>query len=151
MKHSEAKLGRTFIIRLEDGDSLPDSLETFAAENGVNRGMCILVGGAGPGRLVVGPEDGNATPPIPMLHTLEGIHEIAGVGTIFPDETGKPVLHMHAALGRKGNSRTGCVRKGVDIWKVGEVILLEIIDNSSKRIKDSETGFELLEPEPPHK
>ena len=151
MKHSEAKLGRTFIIRLEDGDSLPDSLEAFAAQNAVNRGMCILVGGAGPGKLVVGPEDGDATPPIPMLHTLEGIHEIAGVGTIFPDESGKPVLHMHAALGRKGNSRTGCVRKGLDIWKIGEVVLLEIVDNASQRKMDPNTGFELLQPNPPDK
>jgi predicted DNA-binding protein with PD1-like motif len=147
MKHSEAKLGRIFVIRLEDGDSLPDSIEAFASENGVERGMCILVGGAGPGSLVVGPEDGDAVPVVPMLHTIKDVHEIAGVGTVFPDETGKPVLHMHAALGREGNTRAGCVRKGVDIWKVGEVILLEITENRSQRKMDPNTGFELLQPE----
>ena len=148
MRSSEGRLGRIFVVRLEDGDKLPDSIEQFAADNGVTRGMCILVGGAGPGKLVVGPEDGDALPPKPMLHTLAGIHEIAGVGTIFPDESGRPVLHMHAALGREGAARTGCVRKGVDIWKVGEVILLEITDNSATRLKDAATGFELLEPGP---
>ncbi len=151
MKHSEAKLGRIFVIRLEDGDKLPDSIESFAVGKNIKRGMCILVGGAGPGKLVVGPEDGNAVPPVPMLHAVEGIHEIAGVGTIFPNETGKPVLHMHAALGREGNTRTGCVRKGVDIWKVGEVILLEITENESQRKMDPKTGFELLQPDPPDK
>ena len=146
MRYSEAKLGRMFVVRLEDGDSLPASIESFAAENGIERGTCVLIGGAGPGRLVVGPDDGEKVPPIPMLHELEGVHEIAGIGTIFPNESGKPKLHMHAALGREGKTRTGCVRKGVDIWKLGEVILFEIIENSSQRKLDPITNFEVLEP-----
>jgi predicted DNA-binding protein with PD1-like motif len=146
MKHSQAQLGRLFVIRLEDGDTLPDSLEAFARQNGVQRGVCVLVGGAGPGKLVVGPEDGTATPPNPMLQLIEDVHEIAGVGTIFTDESGKPVLHMHAALGRKDTAKAGCVRKGLDIWKVGEVVLLEMLKNESRRVKDPATGFELLEP-----
>ena len=81
-----------------------------------------------------------------MLHELAGVHEIAGVGTIFPDESGKPVLHMHAALGREGITRAGCVRKGVDIWRVGEVIMIELLDNSATRKLDPSTGFELLDP-----
>jgi len=147
MKYSEARQGRVFVIRLETGDRLPDTIEKFAADNGIQRGMCIIVGGAGPGRLVVGPEDSKKMPVIPMLHEIKEVHEIAGVGTIFPDENDNPKLHMHAALGRKGNSRTGCVRKGVDIWNLGEVILIELIDNSSIRKKDSLTGFEFLEPD----
>ena len=30
MKFSEGKIGRTFIIRLEKGDKLPDTIESFA-------------------------------------------------------------------------------------------------------------------------
>ena len=45
MKASEGELGRVFILRLEDGDRLPDCLEAFAAEKGVAAGHVILVGG----------------------------------------------------------------------------------------------------------
>jgi len=147
MKYSEGKLGRVFVIRLEDGDRLPSAIESFAAQNGVRRGMCILIGGINDGgKIVVGPEDGRVLPPVPMLFGLEGVHEVSGVGTLFPDSEGKPVLHMHAALGREGQTRTGCIRPGVEVWQVGEVILLEIIENEALRLKDRATGFELLEP-----
>ena len=57
MKYSEATIGRTFIIRLEDGDRLPEAIESFAVENGVSHGTCILVGGIkSGGSIVVGPQ-----------------------------------------------------------------------------------------------
>jgi len=147
MKYTEGKLGRIFVIRLEDGDKIPAAIESFATEKSVLRGMCILVGGINDGgNIVVGPEDGEALPPVPMIFGLEGVHEVAGVGTIFPDSEGKPVLHMHAAMGREGQTRAGCIRPGVEVWQVGEVILLEITDNNAQRLGDAATGFELLEP-----
>ena len=146
MKYAEARIGRTFIIRLEDGDRLPDAIEDFAMGKGVLRGMCILVGGVkGGGRIVVGPQDGESIPPVPMEFGLKGVHEIAAVGTLFPDEDGKPILHMHAALGREGDTRAGCIRPGIDVWMVGELMLLEIVDSSAHRAEDAATGFKLLE------
>jgi predicted DNA-binding protein with PD1-like motif len=147
VRFSEAKTGRVFIIRLEDGDRLPDALERFASEQGIDRAVCFLIGGAGDGsRIVVGPEDGAVLPPAAMVRALCGVHEMAGVGTIFPDEQGRPALHLHAAFGREGETRTGCVRPGVDIWKVGEVVLLELLGGSARRERDPETGFSLLRP-----
>lgn len=35
MKASEGKLGRVFVLRLEDGDAVPEALERFAAANGI--------------------------------------------------------------------------------------------------------------------
>jgi predicted DNA-binding protein with PD1-like motif len=55
MRASEGELGRVFILRLEDGDRLPDCLEAFAAKKGVSAGHVILVGGIGSGEVVVGP------------------------------------------------------------------------------------------------
>ncbi len=147
MKYTEGKFGRIFVIRLEDGDKLPAAIESFAAQNNVLRGVCILVGGIKDGgNIVVGPENGKLLPPVPILFGLQGVHEVAGVGTIFPDSEGAPVLHMHAALGREGQTRAGCIRPGVEVWQVGEVILLEITGNAAYRAKDATTGFELLEP-----
>ncbi len=147
MKFSQGNIGRVFVIKFEDGDRLPQAIEDFAAEHNVLRGMCIMVGGINDGgKIVVGPEDGNARPPIPIPFELKGAHEVAGVGTLFPNSEGKPILHMHAALGREGRTHTGCIRLGIEAWLVTEVILQEITDNTACRLKDKEAGFDLLEP-----
>jgi predicted DNA-binding protein with PD1-like motif len=80
-----------------------------------------------------------------MTTLLKGVHEACGVGTIFTDEEGKPKLHMHASFGRNDNAVTGCVRMGVEVWRIGEVVILELTGSSAKRVKDKTTGFELLE------
>jgi predicted DNA-binding protein with PD1-like motif len=147
MRYSEAGLGRVFVLRLEDGDRIPGVIEQFAADMGLQRALCLILGGAGGGsRLVVGPENEGDMPPVPVVLPLEGVHEIAGVGTLFPDEEGKPSLHLHAACGRGEETRTGCVRPGVDIWKVGEVVLLELTGTAARRVRDEATGFTLLVP-----
>lgn len=147
MRYSEASLGRLFVLRLEDGDSLPETVEQFARDNDLRRAMCLMLGGArGGSHLVVGPEDTDDMPPRPVVLPLEGVHEIAGVGTVFPDEEGRPRLHLHAACGRGGETVTGCVRPGVAVWKVGEVILMELTGTAARRTKDPDTGFSLLMP-----
>lgn len=148
MQYAQGSLGRVFVIRLEDGDRLPDCIETFAREAGLQRGLVALLGGAGAGRLVVGPEDGAAEKITPMLRALEGVHEAAAVGTVFPDESGAPKLHMHAALGRGDDVLAGCVRQGVDVWKLAEVVVIEIEpddEEAMRRVKDPVFGFEVLD------
>ena len=87
-------------------------------------------------------------PPEPMLVPLDGAHEIVGVGVIAPNEQGKPILHIHAALGRSGKTTTGCLRPGVTTWIVGEAILYEILEADAVRIPNEETGFDLLQVTP---
>ena len=146
MKACEGRIGRVFVIRLEDGDVVPECIERFAAENRVSVGQAILVGGIGGGDVVVGPRRSEERPPEPMLLPIDGAHEVAGVGVLAPGEDGKPILHIHAALGRAGQTMTGCLRHGVTTWLVGEVILYEILGADMVRIQDEQSGFELLEP-----
>ena len=96
-------------------------------------------------KVVVGPKDGNACTIDPMVTLLKGVHESCGVGTIFSNEQGKPQLHMHASFGRNDNTITGCVRKGVNIWLIGEVVILELTGSSARRAKNKDTSFEVLE------
>jgi len=145
MKACEGQIGRVFVIRLEDGDVVPECIERFAEENGVFVGHAILVGGIGAGDVVVGPRHSEERPPTPMLLPIDGAHEVVGVGVLAPGEDGKPALHIHAALGRAGQTMTGCLRYGVTTWLVGEVILYEILGAEVVRIKDEQSGFELLE------
>ena len=42
---------------------------------------------------------------------------------------------------------TGCVRTGVKIWHIGEVILFELTDTPATRTIDPQLGFKLLNPE----
>ena len=147
MKYSKAEQGRIFIIRLEDGEILHKVIEQFAVDHNINAAYLIVVGGADKGStLVVGPEDGDARPVPPLTHVLDDVHEIAGVGTIFPDSEGNPMLHLHLACGREDRTVTGCGRTGVRIWQVAEVILVELLNTSARRVPDPATGFELLRP-----
>lgn len=147
MKATEGRIGRVFIIRLEDKDIVPDCIERFAEEHGVQYGHVALLGGIGAGRVVVGPRDSYSFPPEPMLLPVDGAHEVAAVGILAPTEDGKPVLHIHGALGRSGQTMTGCLRPGVETWIVGEAVLYEILDAQAARVKDDRTGFCLLQPE----
>ena len=146
MKACEGKLGRVFVIRLEDGDVIPGCVERFAQENGISVGQVILVGGIGGGEVIVGPQRSDEMPPQPMLLPIDGAHEVLGVGILAPDEDGKPILHIHAALGRSGQTMSGCLRPGVTTWLVGEVILYQILGVNMVRVRDEESGFTLLEP-----
>ncbi len=145
MKASEGHIGRVFVVRLEDGDMVPACLERFAEEKGISVGHVILIGGIGGGEVVVGPRDSNEMPPQPMLLPVDGAHEVVGVGIIAPDEKGKPTLHIHAALGRSGQTLTGCLRPGVTTWLVGEAIIYEITGANVTRLPDKASGFNLLE------
>jgi predicted DNA-binding protein with PD1-like motif len=147
MRYSEAAQGRTFIIRLEDGEIFHEQIERFAREKGIARAFLNVVGGADRGsRLVVGPEQSRAFPVNPMVHELYDAHEIVGTGTLFPDDEGNPVVHLHMACGREENTVTGCVRSGVKVWHVMEVILVELLNSAASRLPDKATGFKLLIP-----
>jgi predicted DNA-binding protein with PD1-like motif len=145
MKSSEGKLGRVFLLRLEDGDILPDCIERFAAEKAIKAGQVVLVGGIGGGQVVTGPRRSNEMPPDPLLIPVDGAHEVLGVGVLAPDGSGRPVLHIHASLGRAGRALTGCLRPGVTTWLVGEAIIYEITGIDAKRLLDKRSGFDLLE------
>ena len=145
MKASEGQLGRVFVIRLEDGDTIPACIESFAEEKKISVGQVILIGGIGDGQVVVGPRRSDEMPPEPMLLPLNEVHEAVGAGIIAPDKNGKPTLHIHAALGRAGKTTTGCLRPGVTTWMVAEAIIFEIVGINVSRIPDEEAGFELLQ------
>lgn len=147
MKYSQAKQGRVFVIRLEDGETVHEEIENFARAQSITTAALLIIGGATEGsKLVVGPEMRQARPINPMEHIIEDVHEIVGTGTLFPDEEGNPILHMHMACGRNDNTVTGCIRGGVKVWQVMEVILYELVDTSGRRVLEPELGIRLLNP-----
>ncbi len=145
MKYTEAGPGRIFILRLEDGETVHEEIEKFSREHSIRAASVQIIGGADKdSRLITGPDRGRQTPIVPIEHILEEVHECAGVGTIFPDESGEPVLHLHMACGRESSTITGCTRSGVKVWHMMEVVIFELTDCTAVRAHDVETGFKLL-------
>jgi predicted DNA-binding protein with PD1-like motif len=146
MKYTEAKQGRLFILRLEHGDVITDTIQGFAKEKGIQSAYVQIVGGAEKGsKIVVGPEDGQATKPQKIYHHTAGVTEMFGVGTLFTNETGEPKLHLHSSFGRGEDAKTGCCWPGVVTWHIGEVIIHEILTDKASRKLNKDNGFELLE------
>ncbi len=147
MRYSEANLGRIFIIRLENGDVIHETVEQFAKDKGIKAASFFIVGGVDKdSTIVVGPEDDNASPVNPMTLVLEKAHEVTGTGTLFPDENGNPMIHMHIACGREDKTVTGCIRKGVKCWNLLEIILFELTGTNSYRKFNKSLGFYTLQP-----
>jgi predicted DNA-binding protein with PD1-like motif len=148
VKSSQAQFGRVFVIRLEDGDVVHECIERFAVEHGITHAALTLHGGADRGSvLVTGPREDRGPPPVaPQTTALEHVHEVVGSGTLIPDAHGAPILHVHLACGRGEETITGCIRTGVKTWHVIEVILVELLGSTARRLHDEATGFDLLVP-----
>lgn len=146
MKYTEASLGRVFILRLEHGDVIPKVIEEFALNQSLEAATVFFLGGAEKeSQVITGPEDGTAKKIVADVSPLSRVSEAVGVGTIFLNEKRVPTLHLHSAFGNREGTTTGCTRKGVTIWHIGEVIILELLNHSAHRRLNPDMGFELLE------
>ncbi|WP_048112913.1 PPC domain-containing DNA-binding protein [Candidatus Methanoplasma termitum] len=146
MRSLEMERGRTFVLRLETGEVLHEVLESFCRKNGIQNAYVSVVGGIGEGsRMTVGPEMPYEKGIVPIVFKLDAPHELTASGTIFPDEDGSPMVHIHGSAGREGRAVTGCLRTGVIAWLVLEVVLIELIGEGAVRKKDKRTGIKILE------
>jgi predicted DNA-binding protein with PD1-like motif len=150
MKAIEGGIGRVFVLRLEHDDPLPQCIEEFAAEKKIRLAQVVFHGGLYKGNLVAGPLKTEDPKPVPIVLPVSEAHETFASGLIAPDESGKPVLHMHGSLGRAGHTLSGCFQKGVMVWLVGEAVVYEILSESvAARVLNEKAGLKLLEiPDP---
>jgi len=147
MRFSEARQGRVFILRLEDGEIVHEVIEQFARDHQIQAASVIIVGGADDSsRLVVGPAKDRGLPLEPMQHVLQNAHEVSGTGTLFCDEEGIPLLHMHMACGREDKTVTGCIRSGVKVWHIMEAVIHELVETEARRLPEQPLGLKLLSP-----
>ena len=148
MKYTTALTGKEYILRLEDGEIVQDSIEHFARTMGISSARIQMLGGIDKGsRIIVGPKEGRAETIEPVVHVLDEMYEVVGNGTIFCNEQGVPKLHCHLACGRGTRTLCGEIREGVIVWHVMEVIITELKKCDALRKHDPVTGFELLLPE----
>jgi uncharacterized protein len=144
MKYTSGAVGRILTIRFEDGDPIYKGIEEVASEEKIRSGVVWLIGGVKNGGVVVGPSD-DSMPPVPMVEHFTDAREIAGIGTLFPDENNRPSLHLHASIGKGKAPLTGCPRKGLDCWLITEAVIMEMTGVNARRVKNVKSGFSLLE------
>ena len=145
MRYSELSTGRVFILRLESGEVLHEAIESFSQEHNIQAAFLTAVGGVDKGsKMVVGPELPVEKGIVPQIHILDAPHELTASGTLFPDEDGKPLMHMHGSAGRDGRSVTGCLRAGMIVWLVLEVTITELKGDIPIRKTDPENGLKIL-------
>lgn len=142
MKHEEATIGRTFILKFEHGDDLLEELKSFIKEKEIYAGTIQFIGALKKAVVVVGPEK-DELPPTPIREKIKNASEVAGIGTIFWEED-EPKVHIHASAGHDKDILVACIRKETEVFIVIEAIIQEYKNTSAKRQPDKQTGMSLL-------
>ena len=147
MKSSQAKAGRVFVVRLEDGEILHEVIEEFAEKQKIRAAGLIVLGGVDAGsKLVVGPEEGRGRPVVPMELVLGECTRRRGWGRSSRTWRGSLCcICTWRAVGRgrrgRGACGAGCGRGTCWRWWCGR-----LVGTTGRRVADAATGFELLEP-----
>ncbi len=142
MDYTEGRLGRVFVARLEDGESVYDAVEEIARRENISSAAVLAVGGMRAGKVVTGPEDPTGKI-VPHIEEFDDARELVGVGTVFLGE-GKPTLHFHAGIGRGDSALVGCPREGMSVFLVLEVVIIELVGVKADRALDESSGLKLL-------
>ena len=142
MEYTQGSLGRVFVARLDEGESVYDAVEEIARKEGIVAGAVFAIGGMRRGRVVTGPE--HPVGPIePHIEEFDDARELVGIGTLFPSEC-VPSLHFHAGIGRGASALVGCPREGMSVFLVLEVIVFEFLNVEAAREFDPASGMHLL-------
>lgn len=125
MDYRSGEIGRILVIRFDDGDDFLQELINVVKKENVQTGWFSMLGGLRQAGVVTGPKK-PTMPPEPIWAAVDGAREVVGIGSIFRDESGEPKIHLHAALGHKGETMTACVRKDSKTYLILEAYLIEI-------------------------
>jgi predicted DNA-binding protein with PD1-like motif len=143
LKYRSGSIGRVFVLKFEDGDSLLEGIIQVAHNEKVNAGFVMLLGGMRQAGMVCGPVE-PVLPPDPVWQNFADGREILGVGSIFLKD-GEPAVHLHGAVGKGDKTLAGCVRKDDKVFLVVEAMVLEITGITAKKVTNEKTGISMLE------
>lgn len=142
MQYAQGQIGRIFVARLEDGESVYQAVEEIATKESIKSAAVMAVGGMRRGKVVTGPK--NTTGKIePHYEEFDDAREIVGFGTVFQQE-GRPSLHFHAGIGREDKALVGCPRAGMSVYLILEIVIIELTGVNAAREFDPEYGVHLL-------
>lgn len=142
MEYTQGNLGRVFVARLHEGESVYDAVETIARRENVRAAAVWAVGGMRRGQMVTGPESPDG-PIVPHVEAFNDARELVGAGTLFWQDE-QPSLHFHAGVGRGATALVGCPRVEMAVFLVLEVVVIELLGIDASRTLDPLSGFHLL-------
>jgi predicted DNA-binding protein with PD1-like motif len=143
MQYTEAKLGRVFYVRVDHGEDLLGTLQTFIIEKKIAAGFIHILGALREGIIVTGPKV-PILPPDPLFDAYEGGWEVLGLATITQGG-GQPHIHLHASVGRGREALTGCLREKATTYIIIEAVIIEFVE-AIFRGNDPVTGLVLPKP-----
>ena len=82
-------------------------------------------------------------PPEPNRVAFKDGWEVMGIGTVFTNRKG-PQIHIHASMGKKHKTLTGCVRGRSRVFLVLEAMVLELKGIKATKEIDPATDLNLL-------
>lgn len=141
MQYSEGNLGRVFVLRIDDGEDLIESLKKFVRAEGVESCMALFIGALKEGRAVTGPQL-PTIPPVPHWEEYKDGWEVFGMATIYPSAEG-PRLHIHSTIGKGREALLGCIREKAGVYLVVEAVLFEFVGLNVRREWDERTELYL--------
>ncbi|MEI8003454.1 MAG: DUF296 domain-containing protein [Methanothrix sp.] len=142
MQYSEGSLGRVFVLRMDHGEDLIESLQKFLQEKKIESCTAFFMGALRDGQAVTGPKL-PTVPPSPHYEAYESAWEVFGMATIYQSVEG-PKLHIHSALGRGRQSILGCIRDKAEVYLIVEAVLFEIFGLNAERVWDEKMQLYLL-------
>ncbi len=121
---------RRFVIKVEPGGKIPESLTAFAAQAGVRNAVLLSAVGSIKNVRFRGIKAGAKLPittPRMRIHEMEGPLELLGLeGNIFPDATGAPDCHLHILLGDSSGEVIGGHFFEAEVFASCEILLTEM-------------------------
>lgn len=142
MQYTQGSLGRVFVARLHDGESIYEAVEEIAAKENITAAAVMAVGGIRSGKIVTGPQSTSGRI-VPHFEEFDDAREMVGFGTVFMEE-GRPSLHFHAGIGREDKALVGCPRAGMSVYLILEVVIVELLGIDATREMDHDFGAHLL-------
>lgn len=126
MEYTQGKLGRVFVARLHDGESIYDEVYNICVREGIRYASVQAMGGIRGATNTTG----------------EG-RELVGLGTVVPDQN-KPILHFHAGIGLEKEAFIGNPRDRIRVHMLMEVVIMEIMGIDAMRAFDKELDCKVL-------
>lgn len=136
MQYSVGEIGRTIVAKVEHGDDLFGSIKELAKREKIESAVLFMLGALKSSKIVVGPRE-VVVPPEGMPQFFNDGREILAIGTIFSNEQGEPLLHIHGAMGRQESVLVGCIRDLSEVYLVVELIIMELKGTQAHRLYDS--------------
>jgi predicted DNA-binding protein with PD1-like motif len=142
MRSSEARIGRTIVVRFDHGDDFYTALKQACADNGIRQGYIpMFIAGFASADLVGTCErlDNPEAPVWSKVH-LTNIEALGG-GTLAWDEATKTISpHIHVTVGLKAHSATAHTSHLLNaaVQFLTEMIIIEIVEPLLTREKQTD-------------